>query len=638
MAALNLFLFLLLIPVADTTKIRIELDKAVQYNSENNPESSYVSANEALQLAIKINDRKLEAAAEYHLGKSFMLQGDYTNSMQHILASEELYTAINDSLGIGQSNLQLGLIEYIQKNYLDALPYFNTSYSIGDKLGNNRLSSTSCYLIGRIYLETNQLQKAELLLNLAKRVKKQMGNSQGYYECISALAELNYKRGDYKSSNTLYKEALDFFTQSENPNGMAVCQYGLANAFYKSHQTDSALFYYNLSYRLSIDNNYRDGVLKSTKSLAEFYRNEKQYEKAFDYLEQYHEIHDSIFNIDNTRKLAKIQNQLRLAQKQIEIDQLNRQKEKDEDLQKLMALVIVALITFAIIVFRFYRSEQKSKRDLKIANKKLEQTLQDLKNAEEQLIRSEKLASLGQLTASVAHELKNPLNFIINFSESSSEILSELSRSDSGLSNELINELKANLERIENHGNRANSIITNMMMHARHAAKEKSHSNLSTLLRETTDLAYQAMRASKSSFHCMINTSIPHEKIMVNIIEQEVGRVILNLLNNAFYATSLRIGTENYKPEIKINLTVSGKNAVITIEDNGTGMDKETLSRIFEPFYTTKPTGEGTGLGLSMSYDMIQSNGGTIAVASESMKYTRFTITLPVAEVKVIEE
>ncbi len=617
--------------LADTSHINSLISKAANYNLENIPDSSYLYGDSALKLATGINNIRLQAASEYQIGKALMIKGEYINAMERIINAERLFRTVNDSNGMGQANMQLGVIEYTQKNYLDALPYFNTSYSISDKINNKKLASTNCYLIGRIYLETNQLQKAELLFNMALRAKKELGNSQGYYECISALAELNFKKGDYINSKKLYQEALIFFNQSDNPNGMAVCHFGLANAFNKSNQPDSALYHYNLSYRLSSNNNYRDGILKSTKSLAEFFQNEKEYKKALDFLEQYHEIHDSIFNVDNTRKLAKIQNQLRLAQKQIEIDQLSRQKEKDADLQKVMALIIAVLITFAIIVFRFYRSEQKSKRELKIANEKLEQTLADLKNAEQQLIRSEKLASLGQLTASVAHELKNPLNFIINFSESSSEILSELQAVNSGLTGELISELKTNLQRIENHGNRATSIITNMMMHARHAAKEKSISNISTLLRETTELACQSMRASKPDFHCKINSNIPNEKIMANIIEQEVGRVILNLLNNAFYATSLRIGTENYKPEIKINLSTNNSKAVITIEDNGTGMDKETLSRIFEPFFTTKPTGEGTGLGLSMSYDMIQSNGGTISVESEKMKYTRFTITIPLA-------
>ena len=507
MTAIKIFLFLLLIPIADTTTIGIELRKAAMYNLENNPDSSFISANSALQQSIKIKDRGLQADAEYQLGRSYMLQGDFTNSMQHILVAEDIYTQTKDSNGIGQANLQLGLIEYTQRNYLDALPYFNAAYNISDKIGNKKLTSTSCYLIGRIYLETNQLQKAEILLNLAIRIKKELANQQGYFECLSAIAELNYKRGHFDVAHYLYQKSLDYFINSRNPNGMAVCHYGLGNTLYKTNSIDSALLHYKLSYTLAQQNNYREGLLRSTKALSDFYRNENQFEKAYDFLEQYHEIHDSIFNIDNARKLAKLQYQLSLTQKQLEINDLSKKVERDKSFRIVMVTTTAFMIILSIVLYRNFRYKQKS-------NKELELTLKNLKNAQEQLIRSEKLASLGELTVGVAHELKNPLNFIINFSEASNELIFDIENSKGEFKSRSVGELKTNLEKIQLHGQRADSIITNMMMHARSSSNKKSILNLRTLVQETIDLSYQAMRASKMSFYCKITTSFSDEKII----------------------------------------------------------------------------------------------------------------------------
>jgi two-component system NtrC family sensor kinase len=615
---------------ADTTTINRLIREASAVNSENNPDSSLKILKVAERLALASGENKSLAGTYYQIGKSFILKKEYTLAMQRILSADSLYKLLNDTEGIALTNLQLGLLEYSQHNYPDAIPYFKTTIEASKLIGNVKIISTANYLSGLCYLELNELDKAETLLKSSAESKKQMGNEQGYYECKNGLAELEFKKNNFEKSLAIFRECLNYFSTHDNPAGTVISHLGLGKVFLKTNQVDSALIHIRIGNLKSRENNYHDGLLKSALLLSEVYKFTNNYTQAYKFLVDYHLIHDSIYNIDNTRKLARLQYQLSLAQKQIEINDLSRKRAKEKIFLFTLISTTALLIALTIILLRNFRFKQKANRELEKTNEELEQAMKDLKNAQQQLIHSAKLASLGQLTAGVAHELKNPLNFIINFSSYAHELLSEYAEVYNGHPNITIDELKITLDRIQSHGNRANSIITNMMMHARNSDQAKSRTNLSVLLRETIDLAYQGMRASHPAYYCHITIFIPDRDIYAEVIEQEIGRVILNILNNAFYATMKRKESEaDYNPKIKISLTPTGKLSKMTIEDNGIGMSEEIRSRIFEPFFTTKPTGEGTGLGLSISYDMVEAHDGDLVVESEHGIFTRFTMTLP---------
>jgi two-component system NtrC family sensor kinase len=608
----------------DTTTINKILRAAIGVLAENNADSSLKLSYTAERLAIAGGDNKSLAQAKYQIGKCYLNKKDYMLAMQNIISADSLYRLINDSTGIASTSLQLGLLEYTQHDYNDAIPYFTATSTLAQQLGNEKLLSTSQYLLGLIYLELYSLDKADSLLNHALYLKKKNANEQGYYECITGLAELEYKRKNYSKSMKLFRQSFSFFSKNQNTSGIAITYLGLGNNFRALNLTDSAFYYANLSYQISEKSNYHDGIIKSTKSLSELYFANHNYEKAYQFLNDYHIIHDSIYNIDNTRKLAKIQYRLNLAQKELKITELNRQRARDKLLLFMMISTTILLVVITIILFRNFRFKQK-------ANRELEQAMKDLQTAQQQLIHREKLASLGQLTAGVAHELKNPLNFIINFSAASNELIGEYISENGQNKDVLIGDLKIILSKIESHGIRANSIITNMMMHARNSEQAKTRTNLTQLLRETVDLAYQGIRASNPSYYCNFIMTIQPEPAFINVIQQQIGRVILNILNNAFYATMKRKETQpDHVPTVNINLRAYGKQIKLSIEDNGTGMSDEVRSRIFEPFFTTKPTGEGTGLGLSISYDMVEANEGLLTVESEQGKFTRFVMTLPV--------
>ncbi|WP_221898819.1 sensor histidine kinase [Robiginitalea sp. SC105] len=268
----------------------------------------------------------------------------------------------------------------------------------------------------------------------------------------------------------------------------------------------------------------------------------------------------------------------------------------------------------------------------------LEQAIGELKATQSQLIQSEKMASLGELTAGIAHEIKNPLNFVNNFSEVSRELLEELMEEirngDMEEVEALTGDLLQNLEKITHHGRRADSIVKGMLQHSRSGDGKKEPTDLNALADEYMRLAYHGLRAKDKSFNAAIQTDFDPKAGMLDMIPQDMGRVLLNLLTNAFYAVTekaQKAGTD-YKPTVSIRTARDNGQVTVSVKDNGSGIPEKVREKIFQPFFTTKPTGQGTGLGLSLSYDIVtKGHGGTLQVASEEGKGTEFTIKLPSA-------
>ncbi len=281
----------------------------------------------------------------------------------------------------------------------------------------------------------------------------------------------------------------------------------------------------------------------------------------------------------------------------------------------------------------------KAEKDLiqiKNARQEAENSLLELQSTQKQLIQSEKMASLGELTAGIAHEIQNPLNFVNNFSEVSVELLQELEEEiENGNledAKELVNDLIQNLEKINHHGKRADGIVKGMLQHSRSSSGVKESTDLNVICDEYLRLSYHGLRAKDKTFNATLNSDFDENIGKINLIPQDFGRVILNLLTNAFYAVNERkqLNENGYKPTVSI-ITKKDKNQIkITVNDNGNGMPQEIIDKIFQPFFTTKPSGKGTGLGLSMSYDIItKGHDGTITVTSKENEGTSFSILLP---------
>ncbi|GAB3228139.1 hypothetical protein GCM10027346_12340 [Hymenobacter seoulensis] len=345
-------------------------------------------------------------------------------------------------------------------------------------------------------------------------------------------------------------------------------------------------------------------------------------------------------------------------------------KEYDDSLENSKGFAFIWLFTFLLIARsqkknlekeRIAREEdEKAKRLIEAQNAELERlvaertatltqqaeelrhALTELKTTQAQLIQAEKMASLGELTAGIAHEIQNPLNFVTNFSDVSTELVTELEEEqnnpdrDPALEADLLNDLKQNLQKITHHGQRAASIVRGMLEHSRASNGERQSTDLNLLADEYLRLAYHGLRAKDKTFNATLVTDLDERTGSIEAISQDLGRVLLNLFTNAFYAVQKKqaLKLPNYTPTVTVTTRCLPSDEVqVRVRDNGTGIPEALVEKIFQPFFTTKPTGEGTGLGLSLSYDIVtKGHGGTLEVETVEGESTEFIITLPRGE------
>jgi len=309
----------------------------------------------------------------------------------------------------------------------------------------------------------------------------------------------------------------------------------------------------------------------------------------------------------------------------------NLEKEKFDFQNKILFYARwYGIVLLALLSLIFYRSNrQKHKAAIKIG-----EAYQQLKETQQQLIHSEKLASLGELTAGIAHEIQNPLNFVNNFSELNVELIKEIKdaiqKGDLVEVSALASDMQTNMEKINEHGKRADAIVKGMLQHSRSSSGQKEPTDLNALCDEYLRLAYHGLRAKDKSFNAEFKTSLDPSVEEVNLIPQDMGRVLLNLYNNAFYTVYEKSKKQipGYAPMVSVKTRRTDNIVHIAIKDNGEGIPETIREKIFQPFFTTKPTGEGTGLGLSLSYDMIRAQGGEIKVVSKEGEGTTFIIQL----------
>jgi len=292
--------------------------------------------------------------------------------------------------------------------------------------------------------------------------------------------------------------------------------------------------------------------------------------------------------------------------------------------------------------------ELQQAREIEKAYYKLEEAHEALKATQSQLVQAEKMASLGQLTAGIAHEIQNPLNFVNNFSEVNTDLIKELKNErskpqeqrDDAVQDDIIHNLGENEERIVLHGRRADAIVKGMLQHSRIGGGQKDPTDINSLVDEYLRLSYHGMRAKDKTFNATFETNFDESIGKINVIPQDIGRLLLNLYNNAFYAVTqqekkakrfenLRGLQQPYVPTVTVVTKKLNGEIEIRVKDNGPGIPKNIVEKIFQPFFTTKPSGEGTGLGLSLSYDIVRAHGGQIKVETNADKGSEFIIRLP---------
>jgi signal transduction histidine kinase len=382
-----------------------------------------------------------------------------------------------------------------------------------------------------------------------------------------------------------------------------------------------------------------------TQALSTAFAKEGDYAKAYQYFLQYTAYKDSLTAEATTRRLATLEYRQNLLKKEAQIQRLNKERllraqaaRRQEQFVVGLGVCVGLLALFAFVLSRNNRARRLANEQLSEQKDALQQALAELKTAQSQLIQSEKMASLGELTAGIAHEIQNPLNFVNNFSEVSTELLDELLEHrrlptpDPALEDELLADVHQNLLRINQHGHRASTIVKGMLEHARTSTGQKVPTDLNALIEEYSKLAYHSARAKDKAFEAKLLLHLDPHLGPVPAVPQDISRVLLNVFTNAFYAVQQKSrGGSAYHPEVQVRTQREAGQVKIQIRDNGTGIPEAIRQKVLQPFFTTKPTGEGTGLGLSLSYDIItKGHGGMFALHSEEGTFTELTLTLPV--------
>jgi len=613
----------------------------IAYYSQADNVQTLANWSQSLKAFEEINDKKGIANILSNLGAVYFNKGDDANALDYYNKSLKYAEELNDTLRIATALINMGAVyfnnpathEKAQTYYLEALP-------LCEKLGDNDAIGTTTVNLGEIYLAKNDDSTA---LYYFERSLKAYENSKNIPYSLNDIARVYEKRGDYATALKYHNQALEAAEKLSAKLDMAQSYLGLATTFSKKGDVPAALNAYNQGQVIAKEIGAYTELKNAYDGLAKLYVRTGDLANAYKYQRLLTDINDTIYNYETEKKIAILEFNSEIQKKQTEIDLLTR----DKDLQNLnlkrqaivrnsLIAVLLLVIVIVFVLFRNYLIKTKTNALLDAQKKELERTLNDLKTTQTQLIQSEKMASLGDLTAGIAHEIQNPLNFINNFSDVNKELLGELREEAERCNIEgikaIMNDLTSNEEKINHHGKRADAIVKGMLQHSRKSSGRKEPTNINGLCEECLRLSYHGLRAKDKTFNAEFKTSFDNSIDKISVVSQDIVRVVLNLFNNAFYAVNekKKIADKAYQPRVSVETKKLNGKIEIVVADNGDGIPQNITDKIFQPFFTTKPAGKGTGLGLSLAYDIItKEHNGTIKVESEEGKGSRFIIQLP---------
>ncbi len=582
----------------------------------------------ALRAFEAMGDRDGIAESSLFLGAAYYERAVYDSALVAYTRSADLYTTEGHLANIGAVLNELGnLYDNIGRTD-EALNFYQRAldaWTVVDYLGG---VADAIHSIGLVY---EQLDENELALEYYQRalaLEEILGSNEDLAITLNTIGGFLLDLGRPEEARPYFERALPIAQEVNFIQEIASIHLNIGSLYMGEDRLEEALE------EMDLAGVYFDslGILDFSADVdfarAEVLERMGRYQEALVAYKAFSMADDSLRSFSTQAIFAQVEQQFRTREQAQEIELLNQ----NQQIQRLWLGVLgggaVLLVLIAGLVYMRYRDKNKAHATLKRTHATLQATHNELQTTQARLVQQEKLASLGQLTAGIAHEIKNPLNFINNFAEVNAELADELEEAlaDGDDPADIIADLRQNATVIAQHGKRADSIVRNMMAHARSGSSDHVPTDLNALVNEHIDLAYHGKRATMPGYTITIERDLDETIGKIAVVPQDIGRVILNLLSNAFDAI-----LEAQAPRVTVSMRREGGQVVIRVADNGPGIPEDVQAKIFEPFFTTKPTGQGTGLGLSLSYDIVtQGHGGTMTVDSQVGRGATFSVFLPI--------
>jgi len=613
----------------DTSRINAQIALCL-FHRLGNTDSSLMYGQQALEAAEKINYIRGQVSVLGFMCIVTEQRGNLPGALELGFKSLRLGEEHNLEILAGPSLDGIGEAYIILKDYPKAINYLRRYILITQEYGSNNEGLAYAYFdMGNAFAGLNQLDSA----NFYEQKAIETFGKYNYEEPLvyQTMGDIKIKSGKPDEALGFYKKSLYIALKNNEPRASAYAYNKIASFYKDTNKPDSAIYYAQKGLEESRLINQKKTILESAVLLSALYE-AKDTKASLLYLKIADAYKDSIFGAGNIEAMQTLVAREEKRQKEIETDKIAYKNQLNQ-YGLIAGLVILLMVAF--FLYRNNRKEKNAKRMLQNKNEVIEHTLDHLKTTQAQLIQSEKMASLGELTAGIAHEIQNPLNFVNNFSDVNKELLEELKEeADKGNLDEIkaiANDVINNEEKINHHGKRADGIVKGMLQHSRTSTGQKELTDINALADEYLRLSYHGLRAKDKSFNAEIKTDFDNSIEKINIVTQDIGRVLLNLMNNAFYAVGEKRKIEGirYEPTIAVSTKKLNGKVEIKVNDNGNGIPQKVLDKIFQPFFTTKPTGQGTGLGLSLAYDIVKAHGGEIKVETKEGEGSQFIIQMP---------
>ncbi|HPH31913.1 MAG TPA: ATP-binding protein [Chitinophagaceae bacterium] len=643
--------------------VKFKVSRAIYtFYEETNRDSALHYASFRYELAKKYKRRLEEAYTQGQVAYQQIYLGRFSEALTNLTEAIQIATDSKEANtweltpfpGPGKNRLiSLSMLNHmyghlkLQTGSTESLYYFKEGRRIGLEAGNDFRITVGDMVLATNYLSLNQPDSALIYAREGERYGKQGGVTKYLAYIWSVMGDIYRKNGSDSMALFYYHQSLQSGKATGNFTVVAGTYEKLITYYMERKQADSVLYYASINLP----------AIKSLGAVTSFVASEVNLGKAYQHLatayimkgkvdssNKYLQLALTVKDSVTGEKLKRLAAFQRLTlDEQVRLQ--NEEKERiaagnKRRLYLLLAGIAVALIIIGLIYRnnrqkqRAYEQLQRQKEETDLQREKADAALVELKSTQSQLIQSEKMASLGELTAGIAHEIQNPLNFVNNFSEVSSELISELvdevNKGNTAEVKAISGDIQGNLEKILHHGKRADAIVKGMLQHSRSSSGTKEPTDINELADEYLRLAYHGLRAKDHSFNATMKTNFDESVGNISVIPQDIGRVLLNLLTNAFYAVNEKAkqGLEGYEPVVEISTKRMGSKVEVKVSDNGIGIPSPISEKIFQPFFTTKPTGQGTGLGLSLSYDIVKAHGGEIRVATKEGEGSEFFFSL----------